>query len=124
MEDDTPLVSVPIKNSETAVLLWQSDFDDLLDKGLSPRWRLSQGQIFEEGTRVSVTRLVADAQAMQKVSLIDHNPLNLKRSNLAVRPGNGGFNTKQKFLTEDRPHRLNPITIDHQYIQPKVLQQL
>jgi hypothetical protein len=123
--DDTPVVFVPIENSDKEVKLYQDDFNYLVRHGIDLRWKLVNGQIMERGTRLSITRLVANAGAKQKVSLRDGNPLNLMRGNLLIGPGGGRFNPKDRLLNyEERPHKLNKPTINHQYINPKVLQQL
>lgn len=88
-EDGSALVSVPLTNSDTNVILYESDFNSLYETGLDPRWRLSMGQIIERGRdRVSVARLVADAKKGDKIQYLDRNPCNLKRDNLVTAEGN------------------------------------
>lgn len=101
--DDTqkPCVCVPLSNVDREVHLWTDDFYRLIQGGLDARWRLENGQILEKGTRLSVTRLVADADKGESVLLADKNPCNLKRSNLVLAKGRSGKNTYQRFLDVD-----------------------
>jgi hypothetical protein len=124
IENDTAIVSVPLSNSKRSVELYQQDFDCLTASGLDPRWTLSNGQILERGTRLSVTRLVADANKGEKVRLLDNDPCNLKRCNLLKGRGGGRFSAKDRLSNiEERPHKFK-TTINHLYDQPKHLKEI
>jgi hypothetical protein len=115
IENDTAIVEVPLTNSDKVVRLYQETFDELIAKKLSPVWKLVRGQILEVGSNLSVTRLAADAKAGHKVRLLDKEPTNLRRDNLAITSGMS--NAKDKL--KERTHNFNPVTIKHQYINPQ-----
>jgi hypothetical protein len=74
-EDGSPLVTVPLTNTDAEVILYEADFNSLYQSGLDPRWRLSMGQVIERGRdRVSVARLVANARKGDKIQYLDRNP--------------------------------------------------
>jgi len=108
----TPIVLVPLNNSDQKVTLYETDFEALLQKGLLPNWRLSSGKVLERGSPISVARLVADAKAGEKIYLKDKNPCNLRRDNLLIASGgNSRTSARQKRLSEQRPHY--PIELKH-----------
>src|SRR5581483_11715317 len=87
-QDGTPIVFVPITNSNQTAVLFEEDFNRLTDIGLDPRWKLANGQVLERGrSRLSIARLVADAKAGEKIQLKDRNPFNLRRDNLVTAKG-------------------------------------
>jgi hypothetical protein len=104
-EEGNSIVLVPLTNSDQSAVLYQEDFNSLIDKGLDPRWRISNGQIIERGKgRVSIARLIADAGKGDKVQYKDRNPCNLKRDNLVTAAGGGRQVTRDKLLPANRPH--------------------
>src|SRR5215813_13729275 len=78
-------VSVTLKNYDKPALLYQDDWNRLIEAGIDPRWKLKNSQIVTQGRKpVSITRLVAEAAKGAWVTLIDGNPCNLKRSNIVI----------------------------------------
>jgi hypothetical protein len=120
IENDTPLVFVPLTNSDQVVTLYQETFNSLVAQGLDPRWKVVGKQILEKGRNISVTRLAADADKGQKVRLLDRNPFNLRRDNLAIQLSTA--RAKDKLKTER--HNLNPVTISHEYINPNHIEKI
>lgn len=119
-EDGTPLVSVPLTNSDKSVVLYQADFNQLYELGVDPRWRLSYGQILERGrSKLSVTRLIANAKSGDKIQILDRDPCNLKRDNLVTAAGGGMSKTRDKLFLGNRPHKfLNTVVLKHVEILP------
>jgi hypothetical protein len=125
MEQSTPIVSVPLTNSNRLVCLYQDDFDYLMALGLSPKWVLTNGQILERGTRLSVTRLVADAKKGQGVKLFDKDPTNLRHPNLILVRAGGRLNARDVLRnTEERPYNLDKPTLTHKYIIPNHIENI
>jgi hypothetical protein len=86
--NNEPIVSVPMTNVDKSALLRQDDFNRLYEAGLDPRWRFGQGQVYERGkSKVSISRLIADANPGDKVQYRDNDGLNLKRDNLVIANG-------------------------------------
>jgi hypothetical protein len=112
-EDGNHVVSVPLTNTDKTVKLFQEDFDRLMRSGLDPRWRLSNGEVFERGrSRLSIKRLIADAAKGEKVQLLDGDPCNLRRDNLITTPGGGKYKARDKLGYMERPHRfLNRVEL-------------
>jgi hypothetical protein len=118
-EDGEAMVSVPLTNTNQQVSLYQETFNSLIEKGLDPRWMLSNGQILERGTRLSVTRLVANIGKGEKVQLFDGNPCNLKQDNFVIGKGGGKYRAMDKLLSPERTHKFkNKATLEHKYIEP------
>jgi hypothetical protein len=114
IENDTAIVEVPLSNSDRVVRMYQQTFDELINRKLSPVWKLVRGQVLEVGSNLSVTRLAGDALAGQKVRLLDHDATNLRRDNIAITLGTS--NAKDKL--KERTHNFNPVTINHIYHNP------
>src|SRR5689334_5240517 len=96
-EDGDPIVSVPLPNTSKRVHLFQEDFISLIEMGLSPRWRVINGHVAESGSRLNVTRLVADVSKGEIVQLKDGDPFNLKRSNLIISSGQGRYDARDRL---------------------------
>ena len=82
----TPIVLVPLTNSDQKVTLYETDFDTLMKEGLYPVWRLSSGKVLERGSQISVARLVMDAKENEKIYFKDGNVGNMRRDNSPARP--------------------------------------
>jgi hypothetical protein len=121
IENDTALVSVPLTNSDQSVTLYQETFNSLIAQGLDPRWKLQRMQILEKGSNVSVTRLAAGAEKGEKVRLIDRDPTNLRKDNIVVITST--TNSKEQ-LKQSRRHQFNPVTIQHEYINPNHIENI
>lgn len=121
-ENGDPIVSVPLPNTSKKVHLFQSDFITLVEMGLSPRWRLINGHIAEAGTRLNVTRLVADVSKGEIVQLKDNDPCNLKRSNLIISDGQGRYNARDRLSQRQRTYKKLRIQLKHTYSNPPHIQ--
>lgn len=104
-------VSVSLKNHDKPAILFQSDFNRLIEAGIDPRWKLLKGQIVTIGRKpVNITRLVAEVAKGVWIGFFDHNPCNLKKNNLKI----GRIRAKPKptdLLTHkyDNPHYIKEI---------------
>jgi hypothetical protein len=115
-QDGTPIVFVPLQNSDQSAVLFEEDFNRLIDIGLDARWKLANGQVLERGrSRLSIARLVADAKAGEKILLKDRNQFNLRRDNLVTAKGGSSRETTRDRLSPDtRPHNfLNTVKLKH-----------
>jgi len=115
MDDEgIPCVSVPLTNVPKSVILYQEDFNLLIEMGLTPLWRFTQGQVVEIGRpKISVPRAVVDAKGGDSIEFKDHDPLNLKRSNLNYSQGNGKHRTRDKITSHNRPKNKGTIEMEH-----------
>jgi hypothetical protein len=110
IDDNHCLVLVPLTNAHKSVILYQEDFNRLIEAGVDPRWRLQSNQILERGRGgLSVTRLVAHAGEGQKVRVLDKDPCNLRKSNLITVKGRGRIDPGNKLSSEDRLAKLRSI---------------
>jgi hypothetical protein len=78
------LVTVPLSNSNRTVTLDAVDFESLMAKGISPRWKLSQAGKVMVGNNHTVARLILDAGKGFRVRYLDNDPTNLRRTNLIL----------------------------------------
>lgn len=114
-------VSIPLTNVRKDVHLFRDDFNKLMARGINARWRLSNGQVLERGTRVPIARQVADAGKGQKVQFRDKDCCNLKRDNLVISKGGGRIDAKdmlsdiQKRITVLR----NRPQLEHKTNEPE-----
>jgi hypothetical protein len=112
----TPIVLVPLVNSTQRVVLYETDFDALIEKGLYPLWRLSSGKVLERGSQIAVARLVVDAKAGEKIYLKDGDPCNLRRTNIfKAAGGNSTESARDKRSNEHRPHYRSNLQLKHIY---------
>lgn len=121
-EDLTPIVSVPLTNSKRSVLLYQDDFNTLMDLGVDPRWKLVNGVIYEKGGTIAISRLVADTCINEKVSLRDGDPCNLKRDNLVkYKGGRATESARDKLARSPKRNSQRPanLSLAHTYINPR-----
>ncbi len=117
--DGNPIVCVPLTNApDQKVQLNRDDFDLLIEMGLDPRWKLENGQILERGTRLSITRLVADAKSGEKIHLIDGDPTNLKQNNFLRSKGGSGSDAREQLSPLKRPDKFRRFQIKHKNINP------
>jgi hypothetical protein len=105
IEGSTPIVQVPLLNSDRKVVLHKSDFETLIQLGLNPIWRLQDNKVLECGTRLTVARLVFDAKQGEQVNFLDEDPCNLRQSNLYKTYGGSGSNAREKLETVKRSSR-------------------
>jgi hypothetical protein len=115
-DGETPLVSVPLSNIEKDVILFEGDFNELISRGLDPRWKLTSGLVYTRGEKkISIARLIVDAKKGDKVKHQDGNPLNLKRDNLVSAGGGGRETTNDRVKLPTK--RLN-FRLEHKYNKP------
>lgn len=122
-QDGNRLVHVPLDNEGTRYAIADElIYQDLVDLGLSPIWRikLDRGQervVYWNRTveqLTSVARVIADAGFRQAVTYANGNPLDLRSNNLVIGAGKG-IRHDRKELT--RSKGLYPHTIvKHEYI--------
>jgi hypothetical protein len=79
-----------------------------MNLGISPYWKLSQGQVKTE--KLSIARLIVDADKGQKVQFLDRNPTNLRRENLVRARGGGLFRARDQI---SRAHRFHKPELKH-----------
>jgi hypothetical protein len=102
-DDGTPIVYVPLKNSDRSAVLYRQDFDALMAMRIDPRWRISNNQVYEIGRdRIPISRLIANAQKGEKICIKDGDICNLKRDNLVPTRGGGRSNTVDKVASLER----------------------
>jgi hypothetical protein len=77
-------VIVPLAHSDKTATVDAADFETLMARGVSPRWKLSQAGKVMVGANKTVARLIANAQRGQWVKYLDSDPTNLRRSNLIL----------------------------------------
>jgi hypothetical protein len=116
-EDGIPIVKIPLTNSDRLVVLYEQDFNTIIELGVTPIWKLTNNQVFARGRgRFPIARLVANAKAGETIKLIDKDPCNLKRDNLLTTGGQGKFNTRDKLTPIYKKHSF--WTLEHIYNKP------
>jgi hypothetical protein len=112
-EDGNAMCSVPLTNVDKKVQLYLQDFNSLIESGVDPRWRLSNGQILERGkAKLSITRLVAKAKKGEKIRLLDGDACNLRRDNL-LKTGGGGRKDATENLSSENRHRFHQVKLKY-----------
>jgi hypothetical protein len=106
------LVSVPLGASDKKAILLETDFDDLMALGVSPRWKLYHGQVMARngGRDFAIGRLIRHATKGERVDTKDGDPTNLRRSNLVLTPGQSHYSARDMVL--GKSHK-NKIQIEH-----------
>jgi hypothetical protein len=109
-ENDREVYSVPLSNSLQRVTIFKDDYDYLTEIGCGVPWQFHLGYVAvrNDCKLVSIGRVLASAGEGQKVSYIDHNPFNLRKDNLFLRPGGGKIRTTEALV---RSFRHNPIEV-------------
>jgi hypothetical protein len=121
-DGETPIVLVPLVNSDGKAILYQEDFNKLIALGLDPRWRINQGQVYVRGKKkISIARLILDTQEHERVSYRDKDPLNLRRNNLGNRPGRGTEKTRDIISPATKPTH---VTLKHVFNNPSHMKDL
>ena len=94
--DGTPLVYVPLANSDKCATVAKRDYKNVLAMGVSPFWQwntngklnhyVRAGQRVGPSARwfVSIARMIVGAQVGERVTFKDSDPTNLRRSNLRL----------------------------------------
>lgn len=96
--DGEAIALIPLANHHKPAKILREDFDRLLAAGYSDQWTFNKaGPPYSyvrcavsnrRGNLVSVARLVLNAPPGRVVTYQDDNRLNLRRDNLALKPGN------------------------------------
>jgi hypothetical protein len=117
------VVHVPLDDEAGRhAILYEVDFEDLIDLGLSPIWRLKHDRkrdrvvVWNRATKqdTAIARLIAQAGPGQSVAHANGDPLDLRARNLVTGLGKG----TRKDLDDIRPtNRFNYRTIvKHEYV--------
>ena len=123
-DGSTPLVSVPLTNVDKVAVLCQSDFNELIESGVDPRWRLADGKVVERGkAKLNIARLITKAGKGDKIMFRDRDMLNLRRSNLIVAVGAGKANDFEKLHTRSK-RLFDTAEMKHHSIEPSYAQQI
>ena len=87
--EGTKLVSVPLSNDKRLAILNEEDFNDLMQQGISPVWKIYNNQVTTryDLKDVPISRLIRNAGAGTRVELVDGNICNLRRANLVLVEG-------------------------------------
>jgi hypothetical protein len=99
-QDGKDVVLVPLSNGQK-VILYETDFDFLMELGCSPRFSLHLGIVkFRplRGFDISIARLLLDAGKKQKVMYLNDRKLDLRRPNLVLAKGRGTRNERKELL--------------------------
>lgn len=107
--DGSPVVEVPLASGRGAAVLDAEDFDLLVEKGVSPNmyinWNGARGNFCVRacapwaGNLVSPARVIMAAGRGEAVRYRDHDPRNLRRSNLYLDSGRA-FGREQRLLAQ------------------------
>ena len=100
-QDGKDVVLVPLSNGQK-VILYETDFDLLMELDCAPRFSLQLGIVkFRplRGFDISIARLLLDAGKKQKVMYLNDNKLDLRRPNLVLAKGRGTRNERQGLST-------------------------
>jgi hypothetical protein len=94
-DDGEPVVTVSLTNTDKKAVLYQEDYNKLIEQGLDPRWKFLQNRVVLRGERkIAISRLIMKAGKGDIIKYLDWNPLNLKRTNLMVAKGAGKSTAK------------------------------
>lgn len=116
-ENGKHVVKVPLSSTDNYATLYEQDFNDLVDLGLSANWKQGADGIVQVRvpgrTNLSVARLVTDASS-QRVSYLNGDKRDLRRDNLVL-DGNGvRAKIRARDLVIPTP-RLKQIELEHVY---------
>lgn len=111
------LISLPVQNATDRAVLYESDFDDLMQLGISPKWKLNHNQVLVRsgGKDIVIARLIRGASPKQKVVSLDDSPFNLRRENLVISPGSSKIKARD-YIVRAYKQRLD---IKHTYLKQK-----
>jgi hypothetical protein len=96
------LVIVPLSNSNKTVTLDAADFDTLMAKGVSPKWKLSQAGKVMAGDNKTVARVILEAPMGLRVKYLDNDPTNLRRDNLVLASHSKGLINVEHIFSRDQ----------------------
>lgn len=114
--DGIQVISVPVKNTEHQAVLYLQDWQELLELGCNPLWKLKDGHVCQRTTiNISIARLVSDARKGERVSYSDGSPFNLKSSNLVKAVGAGKFIERDKLNIDCIKPK---VALSYRYINP------
>ena len=106
-DQDENTVQVPLSRSDKRVTLYESDFEKLIDLGVSPKWCLHVGfpKVYCNQHYLSIARLIADAGVGQKIILKNGNVFDLRRDNLIKDNGSAKIRDREHLL---KSNKFNP----------------
>jgi hypothetical protein len=100
-EDDegTRTVEVPLKNSNLKAELYEQDYAELVALGAGLPWHFKQNQVvvWKNPKSINIARLILDADKGVKVSFLDSNSRNLRRSNLIRVAGSSKYRSRDQL---------------------------
>ena len=107
-EANKKLVRVPLANSKWQAVLYETDFKDLVDLGISPKWRLYHKQVVvrNNGKNIAIARLIRRAGVKQVVISIDSDPCNLRKENLVLSSGNARYDARNIIVRPFKPQHI------------------
>ncbi len=80
------LVVLPISGSDKPCLLDTADFHRVVDLVGTDQWRLSNGTVVATSKGIGIARLIMAATELDRMSYLDGDHHNLRRSNLQLLP--------------------------------------
>jgi hypothetical protein len=122
-ENGHKLVNVPLDDrAKRYAILFEQDYQNLIDLGLSPRWRIKNDRGAKRvmvwnratGYEVAVARLIVGAGAKQSVTYANGNPFDLRAINLVVGLGRGLRNDRNDIRASKNAMTSNLFR--HEYV--------
>ena len=122
-ENRKKVVHLPLDDkAKRYAILFEADYQNLIDLGLSPRWRVKKDRgvirvmVWNRATgyEVAVARLIVGAGPKQSVTYANGNPLDLRASNLVVGLGKALRNDRNEI--QPSKHLTRKSVVRHEYI--------
>jgi hypothetical protein len=121
-ENSKGLVKVPLLNSDRYATLYELDFNELIDLGLSSVWKLGTDGVVHVSvpgrTNLSVARVITDAFT-QRVGYLNGDKTDLRRDNLVLDSNGRRAKLRARDLIVPVPRLGSKIEIEHVYKQGK-----
>ena len=117
-ENGKNVAEVPLSNSDKQASLYEADFRELMDLGVSPKWHLyNNGICFHtpKNSNHSVARVVTDA-FKERVAYLDGDKTNLRRDNLVLDRHRSCAKMRARDLVVPTP-RLHKLEVELIYKQ-------
>lgn len=114
------IVKVSLSNSKSYVTMYENDFNELMDLGLTPRWRLAEDGTpivsVLAGKAIAVARVLLDARK-EKVRYLNGKKTDLRRDNLILdaRGGNGKIRARDLLTSGLSSEGLKKLDVKHVY---------
>jgi hypothetical protein len=97
--DGRDIVSVPIAGNRRAVL-YEEDFDLLMDLGVPVHWSMHLGSVKARPARgydLSIARLIVDAGGNHQIEHLNGDKTDLRRANLILKTGIGKHRARDQL---------------------------